>query len=108
GRDDHVDADHRSRAERRDHDLPAGCRFADDQRGSARVPVLHRDRGCGPGAGPDRFRHLEVPRDLGLIAVMTVSAESGRPRASIRVRAALAGGLVFGIATSLTVASWTD
>lgn len=39
---------------------------------------------------------------------MTVSAESGRPRASIRVRAALAGGLVFGIATSLTVASWTD
>ncbi len=39
---------------------------------------------------------------------MTVSAESGRPRASIRVRAALAGGLVFGIAASLTVASWTD
>ena len=39
---------------------------------------------------------------------MTVSAESGRPRASIRVRAALAGGLVFGITAGLTVASWTD
>ena len=39
---------------------------------------------------------------------MTVSVESGRPRASIRVRAALAGGLVFGITAGLTVASWTD
>ncbi len=39
---------------------------------------------------------------------MTVSTESGRPRASIRVRAALAGGLVFGITAGLTVASWTD
>jgi predicted ribosomally synthesized peptide with SipW-like signal peptide len=39
---------------------------------------------------------------------MTVSAESGTPRASIRVRAALAGGLVFGITAGLTVASWTD
>ncbi len=39
---------------------------------------------------------------------MTVSAESGRPRASIRVRAALAAGLVFGITAGLTVASWTD
>ncbi len=39
---------------------------------------------------------------------MTVSAGSGGPRASIRVRAALAGGLVFGITAGLTVASWTD
>jgi hypothetical protein len=39
---------------------------------------------------------------------MTVSEVSGGPRESIRVRAALAGGLVFGIATSLSVASWTD
>ena len=31
-----------------------------------------------------------------------------RRRASIRVRAALAGGLVFGLAAGLTVASWTD
>ena len=31
-----------------------------------------------------------------------------RPRASIKVRAALAGGLVFGLAAGLTVASWTD
>jgi predicted ribosomally synthesized peptide with SipW-like signal peptide len=29
-------------------------------------------------------------------------------RASIRVRAALAGGLVFGLAAGVTVASWTD
>jgi hypothetical protein len=39
---------------------------------------------------------------------MTVSRLSTRPRASIKVRAALAGGLAFGIAASLTVASWTD
>lgn len=31
-----------------------------------------------------------------------------RPRASIRVRAALAGGLVLGLGAGLTVASWTD
>lgn len=31
-----------------------------------------------------------------------------RPRTSIRVRAALAGGLVFGLGAGLTVASWTD
>jgi predicted ribosomally synthesized peptide with SipW-like signal peptide len=30
------------------------------------------------------------------------------PRSSIRVRAALAGGLVFGLAAGVTVASWTD
>ncbi len=39
---------------------------------------------------------------------MTGSRLSERPRASIKVRAALAGGLVFGIAAGLTVASWTD
>jgi predicted ribosomally synthesized peptide with SipW-like signal peptide len=31
-----------------------------------------------------------------------------RPRASIKVRAALAAGLVLGLAAGLTVASWTD
>jgi predicted ribosomally synthesized peptide with SipW-like signal peptide len=31
-----------------------------------------------------------------------------RPRVSIRVRAALAGGLVLGLGAGLTVASWTD
>ena len=39
---------------------------------------------------------------------MTVSAESTRPRTSIRVRAALAAGLVMGVAAGMTVASWTD
>ncbi|HEY4153458.1 MAG TPA: SipW-dependent-type signal peptide-containing protein [Pseudolysinimonas sp.] len=39
---------------------------------------------------------------------MTVSRLSERPRASVKVRAALAGGLVFGLAAGLTVASWTD
>jgi predicted ribosomally synthesized peptide with SipW-like signal peptide len=39
---------------------------------------------------------------------MTGSRLSERPRASIKVRAALAGGLVFGLAAGLTVASWTD
>jgi predicted ribosomally synthesized peptide with SipW-like signal peptide len=38
---------------------------------------------------------------------MTAPRLAGR-RASIRVRAALAGGLVFGLAAGLTVASWTD
>ncbi|MGE3194019.1 MAG: SipW-dependent-type signal peptide-containing protein, partial [Microbacteriaceae bacterium] len=31
-----------------------------------------------------------------------------RPHASLRVRAALAGGLVLGVSAGLTVASWTD
>lgn len=31
-----------------------------------------------------------------------------RPRASLRVRAALAGGLVLGLGAGVTVASWTD
>ena len=39
---------------------------------------------------------------------MTGSRLPERPRASIKVRAALAGGLVFGLAAGLTVASWTD
>jgi predicted ribosomally synthesized peptide with SipW-like signal peptide len=39
---------------------------------------------------------------------MTGSRPLERPRASIKVRAALAGGLVFGLAAGLTVASWTD
>jgi predicted ribosomally synthesized peptide with SipW-like signal peptide len=39
---------------------------------------------------------------------MTAPRLSERPRASIKVRAALAGGLVFGLAAGLTVASWTD
>ena len=39
---------------------------------------------------------------------MTGPHLSGGPRASIRVRAALAGGLVLGLASGLTVASWTD
>jgi predicted ribosomally synthesized peptide with SipW-like signal peptide len=39
---------------------------------------------------------------------MTGSRLSAKPRASIKVRAALAGGLVFGLAAGLTVASWTD
>ena len=39
---------------------------------------------------------------------MTGSRLSERPRVSIKVRAALAGGLVFGLAAGLTVASWTD
>src|SRR5882757_5884777 len=39
---------------------------------------------------------------------MTGFRLSERPRASIKVRAALAGGLVFGLAAGLTVASWTD
>lgn len=39
---------------------------------------------------------------------MTGSRLSESPRASIKVRAALAGGLVFGLAAGLTVASWTD
>lgn len=39
---------------------------------------------------------------------MASSATSAGSRISIRVRAALAGGLVFGIATGRTVASWTD
>ena len=39
---------------------------------------------------------------------MTGPRLSERPRASIKVRAALAGGLVFGLAAGLTVASWTD
>jgi predicted ribosomally synthesized peptide with SipW-like signal peptide len=34
--------------------------------------------------------------------------QSARPRVSIRVRAALAGGLVLGLGAGLTVASWTD
>ncbi|HWM34874.1 MAG TPA: SipW-dependent-type signal peptide-containing protein [Pseudolysinimonas sp.] len=33
---------------------------------------------------------------------------SPRPRASLRVRAALAGGLVLGLGAGATVASWTD
>jgi predicted ribosomally synthesized peptide with SipW-like signal peptide len=39
---------------------------------------------------------------------MTGPRLSAKPRASIKVRAALAGGLVFGLAAGLTVASWTD
>jgi predicted ribosomally synthesized peptide with SipW-like signal peptide len=39
---------------------------------------------------------------------MTDSRPLEGPRASIKVRAALAGGLVFGLAAGLTVASWTD
>lgn len=39
---------------------------------------------------------------------MTGSRPQTRPHASIRVRAALAGGLVFGLGAGLTVASWTD
>lgn len=39
---------------------------------------------------------------------MSGSRPQAGPRASVRVRAALAGGLVFGIAAGLTVASWTD
>jgi predicted ribosomally synthesized peptide with SipW-like signal peptide len=39
---------------------------------------------------------------------MIGSRPSTGPRISIRVRAALAGGLVFGLAAGLTVASWTD
>jgi predicted ribosomally synthesized peptide with SipW-like signal peptide len=39
---------------------------------------------------------------------MTGSRLSERPRASVKVRAALAGGLVFGLVAGLTVASWTD
>lgn len=39
---------------------------------------------------------------------MTGSRLSESPRASIKVRAALSGGLVFGLAAGLTVASWTD
>ncbi len=39
---------------------------------------------------------------------MTASADRGGPRTSIRVRAGLAAGLVFGLAAGLTVASWTD
>jgi predicted ribosomally synthesized peptide with SipW-like signal peptide len=39
---------------------------------------------------------------------MTGPRLSESPRASIKVRAALAGGLVFGLAAGLTVASWTD
>jgi predicted ribosomally synthesized peptide with SipW-like signal peptide len=34
--------------------------------------------------------------------------QSARPRVSIRVRAALAGGLVLGLGAGLTVASWTN
>lgn len=39
---------------------------------------------------------------------MTGSRPQTRPRVSIRVRAALAGGLVFGLGAGLTVASWTN
>jgi predicted ribosomally synthesized peptide with SipW-like signal peptide len=39
---------------------------------------------------------------------MTGSSPSARPRAFVKVRATLAGGLVFGLAAGLTVASWTD
>ncbi|HEV7741994.1 MAG TPA: SipW-dependent-type signal peptide-containing protein [Pseudolysinimonas sp.] len=39
---------------------------------------------------------------------MTGSRTPTGLRTSIRVRAALAGGLVFGLAAGLTVASWTD
>jgi predicted ribosomally synthesized peptide with SipW-like signal peptide len=39
---------------------------------------------------------------------MADSVESRGPRASIRVRAALAGGLVFGVTAGLTLAAWTD
>lgn len=39
---------------------------------------------------------------------MASSVTPAGARASIRVRAALAGGLVFGIAAGITVASWTD
>ncbi len=39
---------------------------------------------------------------------MASSATLVGSRTSIRVRAALAGGLVFGLATGLTVASWTN
>jgi len=39
---------------------------------------------------------------------MTGPRLSATPRASVKVRAALAGGLVFGLAAGLTVASWTD
>jgi hypothetical protein len=39
---------------------------------------------------------------------MAASVESRGPRASIRVRAALAGGLVFGVSAGLTLAAWTD
>jgi hypothetical protein len=39
---------------------------------------------------------------------MTGSRLSATPRASIKVRAALASGLVLGLAAGLTVASWTN
>lgn len=39
---------------------------------------------------------------------MTGPRRSAGPRTSIRVRAALAGGLVLGLGAGLTVASWTD
>jgi hypothetical protein len=39
---------------------------------------------------------------------MTGRRPQVRPRTSIRVRAALAGGLVFGLGAGLTVASWTN
>ena len=52
-----------------------------------------------PGSSPLRRSDAEV---------MTGSRLPESPRASIKVRAALAGGLVFGLAAGLTVASWTD
>lgn len=39
---------------------------------------------------------------------MPGSRQHTSPRASLRVRAALAGGLVLGVSAGLTVASWTD
>ena len=39
---------------------------------------------------------------------MTGSRLLATPRASVKVRAALAGGLVLGLAAGLTLASWTD
>jgi len=39
---------------------------------------------------------------------MAASRPTARLRASVKVRAALAGGLVLGLAAGLTVASWTD
>lgn len=39
---------------------------------------------------------------------MNRTPRSSAPRTSVKVRAALAAGLVFGVAAGLTVASWTD
>ena len=71
------------------------------------VPVLQGDGGRGTHPGPVRNGHLAVHRDVDLTRGHD-GLRPERPRASIKVRAALAGGLVFGLAAGLTVASWTD